>query len=137
MSAGAPRTGATDVRWSGHRLALATAAAILAVWLAGMAVAMRAAALPPEASGAMIAVFPPALHENDALAAIIAAGGKPVRRTWIGSVWVVEGDAPGYAGRLRDAGALAAYRQFPLSPEIAGCFAYADAKVADLFTIRP
>jgi pimeloyl-ACP methyl ester carboxylesterase len=123
--------------WSGHRLALAIAAGIVLVWSLGMAVAMRAAALPPEASGAMIAVFPPALDENAALAAIVAAGGQPIRRTWIGSVWVVQGETPGYAGRLASEGALAAYREFPLSPEIAGCFAYADAKVADLFAIRP
>lgn len=128
---------ATTRGWSGHRLALAIAAGVLVVWAIGMAVAMRAAALPAEAMGAMIAVFPPAMDENAALAAIVNAGGAPLRRTWIASVWVVQGEAAGYAGRLAAGGALATYRQFPLSPEIAGCFAYADAKVADLFMIRP
>lgn len=133
MAAGAE----TASGWPGHRLALAIAAGVLLLWALGMAVAMRAATLPPEASGAMIAVFAPGMDENQALAAIVNAGGAPLRRTWIGPVWVVQGEAPGYAGRLTAAGALAAYREFPLSPEIAGCFAYADAKAADLFAIRP
>lgn len=121
----------------GHRLAFAIGTGILLAWLVAMAIAMRAAALPPDASGAMIVVFPPTMHENAALDAIVAAGGKPVRRTWISSVWVVQGEGDGYAGRITGNGALAAYSEFPLSPEIAGCFAYADAKVADLFAIRP
>ena len=45
---------------------------------------------------------------------------------------MVQGETPGYAGRLASAGALAAYREFPLSPEIAGCFAYVDAKAQGL-----
>jgi hypothetical protein len=110
---------------------------MIVAWLIAMAIAMRAAALPPDASGAMIVVFPPSTTENAALDAIVASGGKPVRRTWIASVWVVEGEGTGFAGRVIHKGALAAYSEFPLSPQIAGCFAYADAKVADLFAIRP
>ncbi len=131
------QTDAGAARSLDHRLALSIAAGVLLVWLVAMAIAMRAAALPDQASGAMIAVFPPGIGENGQITAIVNAGGKPVRQTWIGAVWVVEGDAPGYAGRLRQNGALAAYGELPFSPELAGCFAYADAKLAQAFSIRP
>jgi hypothetical protein len=40
-------------------------------------------------------------------------------------------------GRLERQGALGAYDELPFAPAIAGCFAYADARLADLFTLRP
>jgi hypothetical protein len=35
------------------------------------------------------------------------------------------------AGRLAGQGAIGAYRELPLNPTIAGCFALADAKIAE------
>jgi hypothetical protein len=50
--------------------------------------------------------------------------------TAFGFIWVVVGDEPGLAGRLAQQGAIGAYRELPLNPSIAGCFALADAKIA-------
>lgn len=120
------------MRLSGHRLALALFAGVIAVWLVGMAVVMRHAALPPEASGAMLAVFEPGTPEDQVFAALTRADARIVKPSGLGFIWVVAGDEPGLAGRLQREGALGAYRELPVSPVIAGCFAFADAKVASL-----
>ena len=102
-----------------------------------MAIAIRAAALPASASGPMLVVFDPGTPEGQMFAKIIAAEAKPVRGTWLGFVWVVAGDEPGLAGRLTANGAIGTYRELPFSPSLAGCFAYADSKVAEIFSLRP
>jgi hypothetical protein len=126
-----------DRTWPGHRFALSLGAAVIAVWLVGMALTVRSAALPPEASGPMLVVFEPGTPEDQMFANIVAAEAKPVRGTWLGFVWVVAGDEPGLAGRLSDKGAIGTYAELPFSPSVAGCFAYADAKAAELLAIRP
>ena len=121
----------------GHRLALWLAAAVIAVSLAAMAVAMRAAALPPEATGKMLVVFEPGTSQDDILLRLITAGGSPVRPTWLPFVWVVASETPGFAGKMVAHGALGTYGELPFSPQIAGCFAYVDAKAIELFSLRP
>jgi len=121
----------------GHKLALWLAAAVIAVSLAAMAVAMRAAALPPEATGKMLVVFEPGTSQEDILLRLIAAGGAPVRQTWLPFVWVVASETPGFAGSVVAEGAMGAYDEMPFSPQIAGCFAYVDAKAIELFSLRP
>jgi len=123
--------------WPGHRLVLALAGAVLAVAIAAMTVSMHAAALPPEATGPMLAVFPASGSDDQVFAALIRAGGRPMRKTWVPGVWVVAGDRAGFVARLRAQGALAAYREMPFSPQIAGCFAYVDQKTTKLFEVRP
>jgi hypothetical protein len=120
------------MRLSGHRLALALFAGVVAVWLIGMAVVIRHAALPAEASGPMLAVFEPGLQEEEMFARLARAEARIVKQSGLPFIWVVAGDEPGLAGRLRAEGALGAYRELPVSPVIAGCFALADAKVAGL-----
>jgi hypothetical protein len=120
-----------------HRLALKLAAAVVGIWLIAMVALVRAAALGPDASGTVLAVFEPGTAEDAVFSKLIAAGGRPVRRTWLPFVWVVSGGEPGFAGRLKGQGALGAYGELPFAPAIAGCFAYADAKIADLFVLRP
>jgi hypothetical protein len=112
-----------------HRLALSIFGGILAVWVVGMFVLMRASALPAETEGKMLAVFEPGIGSDDAFAAITRAGAKPVRATSFDFIWVVEGKA----GALVKEGALGAYKDLPISPVIAGCVAVADAKVANVF----
>lgn len=121
---------------AGHRLALKLGAAIVALWLIAMIALVRAAALEPASSGTMLAVFEPGTGEDEVFARLVAAGGRPVRQTWLPFVWVVSGNDSGFAGRLMDQGAIGAYAELPFAPA-AGCFAYADAKVADLFALRP
>jgi len=118
---------------SGHRLAIALFISVIAVWLAVMAVVMRAAALAPEASGTMLAVFDPGTPEDDIFARLTRADARPVRPTAFGFIWIVAGDRAGLAGRLKQQGAIGAYRELPISPTIAGCFALADAKAAEMF----
>lgn len=116
----------------GHRLALLLFGGVLLVWLIGMAVVMRHAALPPEASGPMLAVFEPGTPQDDIFARLTRAEARIVKQSGLPFIWVVAGDEPGLAGRLRSQGAIGAYRELPVSPVIAGCFAFADAKAANL-----
>ncbi len=116
--------------WPGHRLAFTLFFAVILAWVAIMAILMRQASLPATASGPMLAVFEPGTSPDDIFARLTIAGARPVRETAFGFIWVVAGDEPGLAGRLAQQGAIGAYRELPLSPSIAGCFALADAKIA-------
>jgi hypothetical protein len=112
-----------------HRFALLLLLGVLLVWLAAMLVIMRQAALPAAAKGIMLVVFEPGTPEDVAFAAITRAQSKPLRKTDLGFIWIVDGDA----GALQREGALGTYRELPINPVIAGCVAVADAKVADAF----
>ena len=124
------------MRWSGHRLALTFFLSVIGLWVVVMAVLMRQGALPPEASGPMLAVFEPGTAPDDIFAKLVNAGAKPIRETAFGFIWVVAGNEPGLAGRLAGQGAIGAYRELPLNPSIAGCFALADAKIASYTGLR-
>ncbi|WP_137390520.1 hypothetical protein [Rhodoligotrophos defluvii] len=132
-----PGTASPSRRSNPHWLAAGIGVALLVVWLAVMALAIRDAALAPDATGRMFVVFPPGLDDTAMVNRIAAAGGQPVRQTWIDSVWVVAGDRPGLAGALKDQGALGAYGELPVGMQLAGCFAWADAKVGQIFTLTP
>lgn len=117
----------------GHRLALGLFFSVIAIWIAVMAALMRAGALPAEASGTMLAIYQPGTPQDEIFASLTRAEARVVRPSAFGFIWVVGGDAPGLAGRLKANGALGAYRDLPISPTIAGCFALADAKAAEAF----
>jgi hypothetical protein len=114
-----------------HRFAVLVFTSVLAVWLVAMFGVMRAAVLHPSANGIMMVVFDPGIDDDNAFAAITRAGAQPIRKTAFGFIWVVDGNA----GKLLAEGALGSYRQLPISPEIAGCVAVVDAKVAAAFGI--
>lgn len=109
-----------------HRLALGLFTGVAAVWLAVMGFLLHRAALPPEASGDMLAVFRPGTAQDDALFALLNAGGTPIRQTATGFVWIVTDSTPGLVGRLKQQGMVAAYRPLPFTPTVAGCFALPD-----------
>jgi hypothetical protein len=117
------------MRWPGHRFAFTVFASVIVVWLVTMFAIMRDAALAPDAQGIMLVVFEPGTKDDIAFAAITRAKAKPIRKTAFGFIWVVDGNA----GALKAEGALGSYRELPISPEIAGCVAVADAKVAAAF----
>ncbi len=119
--------------WSAHRLALGLFAAVLLAWVVAMAVLIRQSALPPEASGAMLAVFQPGIAEEEAFARLTRSEARVVKKSAFPFIWVVTSDEPGLAGRLIAQGAIGAYRDLPISPTIAGCFALADAGVSSSF----
>jgi hypothetical protein len=119
------------MRYPGHRFAFTLFASVTALWLIAMFAIMRDAVLKPEANGIMLVVFEPGTADDAAFAAITRAEAKPIRKTAFGFIWVVDGNA----GKLEAVGALGSYRNLPISPEIAGCVAVVDAKIADAFGI--
>lgn len=124
-------------RFSAHWLAAGIAAALLLIWAAVMAVAIRDAALPPDATGRIFVVFPPGLASEDAVRKIAAAGGRPVSQTWFSSVWVVASDRTNFVGELERQGAVGAYGELPVGIQLAGCFALMDARIGQLAAIMP
>lgn len=124
------------MHWPGHRFAVSLFATVLVLWLAGMMILMRHSALASEATGTMLVVFNPGTPRDQAFAAVVNSGARPIRETAFNFIWVVTGDASGMAGKLVENGALGTYRDLPISPTIAGCVAIADAKVVDAFGLR-
>ncbi|GAB2177284.1 hypothetical protein [Dongia sp. agr-C8] len=105
-----------------HRFALKLLAWIAGIWLAGMALLIEAAALPPEASGSVIVLYPIGTNSAAAVAASAAAGAKLVSASWFDNVLVVADDAPGLAGRLEEQGALAVFENMSFASfSFAGC----------------
>ena len=71
-----------------------------------MTVATRDADLAPDRFRLVTAVFPFDTGIKDVYLATGEAGGSIVADTWLPNVWVLHSDEPGYAGRLRGAGAI-------------------------------
>jgi hypothetical protein len=117
------------MKWPGHRFAFGLFASVIVVWLGIMIIVMRQATLPDTATGTMLVVFEPSTKSEAAFAAITRAGAKPIRQTAFGFIWVVDGNA----GELKSEGALGSYRELPISPEIAGCVAVVNEKMAGAF----
>jgi hypothetical protein len=117
------------MNYPGHRFAFTLFISVIALWLIVMFAIMRDAVLEPDANGIMLVVFEPGTTDDTAFAAITRAEAKPIRKTAFGFIWVVDGNA----GKLEAEGALGSYRNLPISPEIAGCVAVVDAKVAAAF----
>ena len=105
------------------RLGLKLLLGFLGLWLLVMAVALPLAALPESAGGRVLVVFPPALPAEQRLLAIAAADGRPVLPMLGGLAWITESDTGGFVGRLKSAGAWAAYPPeiFAVLPD-GGCF---------------
>jgi hypothetical protein len=121
------------MKFPGHKFALTFFSGVILLWLVAMAAIMREGRLPAEATGTMLAVFNPGTSQDQIFAKLVNAGAKPIRETSFGFIWVVAGDELGLSGRLQAEGSIGNYRNLPLSPTIAGCFALADAKVAEAF----
>jgi hypothetical protein len=117
------------MKWPGHRFALGFFAAVIFIWLGVMIIMVRQAILPDAATGTMLTVFEPGTTSENAFAAITRAGAKPIRQTSFGFIWVVDGKA----GDLKAQGAIGSYKELPISPEIAGCVAVVNDKVAGAF----
>ena len=109
---------------AGHGFALALMAGVILVWLVVLTFALRAAALPGEASGTMFVVFPPGISEREAFASTVAAGARPVRRALGSFLWIVHAEAAGFVGQIQANGALAAFRDGPGGIPLAGCFSF-------------
>jgi hypothetical protein len=117
------------MKWPGHRFAFGLFASVIIIWFAVMTIIIRQATLPDSATGIMLTVFDPGTTSENAFAAITRAGGKPIRQTSFGFIWVVDGNA----GNLKAQGTIGSYKELPISPEIAGCVAVVNDKVAGAF----
>jgi len=110
---------------------------LFGLWAATMAVALPLASLPDQAGGRILVVFPPSLPADARLLAIVEAEGRPVLPMLGGLAWLAQSDdesrgdgsggngsgAAGFVGRLKDAGAWAAFHPdvFAVLPD-GGCF---------------
>lgn len=106
-----------------HWIALGFAGAVLLVWAALFGVTLQRAALPAEATGKVVAVYPFGWSNEQSVAA--ALGGteaRLVRDTWLPNAIELSSDDPGFAARLRAQGAIAVYRAQPFDVfMLAGC----------------
>ncbi len=110
-----------------HWLAAAIFGGLIGVWGLGMAWVLTASAAPDAQSGTVVSVFTES-DQREAIAAIRAAGGLLVANPVAGT-WVVHGADAGFAGRLRDQGALAVYSRVPVAlPGASGCFFLPDGQ---------
>jgi hypothetical protein len=75
----------------GHKMALSLFLGVLILWLAAMAVIMRHAALPPEATGPMLAIFEPGTPEDEVFASLARADARIVRPGGLGFICVNAG----------------------------------------------
>ena len=107
--------------FSGHGLALLLAGAVAAAWVGVMALSLRQASLPPETDGLVLVAFPPGTSDADAFAAVVRAGGEPIRPTWLGFAGWRAAATSGFVGRLESEGALAAFGELSLVPVLGGC----------------
>ena len=115
-------------RRTGAGAALALMMSVVVLWLAILALILRAAALGPEDAGKVLVVFPPGTAPAQAFSAIVTAGGAPIRPALGDWAWITHGDGAGFVGRLESRGALAAFRGAPAGLSLAGCFAWVTAR---------
>lgn len=105
-----------------HRFALKLLSWILGIWLIALGLLFEAAALPPEASGTVIVLFPPGTKVAESVAAGAAAGAKLVSPSWFENVLVVADEAPGLARRLKEQGAIEVFENIRFAGiSFAGC----------------
>lgn len=116
---------AARVGSSGRGTALALMLGVVVLWLAVVALIVRAAALAPADAGKVFVIFPPGTAAAEAFAAIVDAGGAPIRPALGDWGWIAHAQAAGFVGRLETGGALAAFRGAPVGLALAGCFGLA------------
>jgi len=105
-----------------HRFALKLLSWIIGVWLLGLALLVEAAALPPEASGTVIVLYPVGTETAQSIAASAAAGAKLVSPSWFENLLVVADETPGLVGRLKEQGALEVFENMTFAGfSFAGC----------------
>ncbi len=108
--------------WGLHWLALGFLGAVLLLWAGLFGLTLRRAELPPEAMGRVVAVYPFGWDRAQSTAAAFATEARLVRETWLPNAVELVSDDPGFAARLRAAGAIGVYRAQPFDVfTLAGC----------------
>ena len=78
--------------------------------------------LPSSTSGTVLAVFPPRTPADEVFAAIDQTNARIIRATLFSNAWIVENNQPDFVARLRDAGALGAWKPVSgVSFAVGGC----------------
>ncbi|MAW52098.1 MAG: hypothetical protein CME01_04665 [Geminicoccus sp.] len=92
---------------------------VMLILIATLAAVTR---LPDATSGTVLAVFPPRTPTDDVFAAVDQTDARIIRATLFSNAWIVESQAPDFVGRLRGAGALAAWKPVSgVSFAVGGC----------------
>lgn len=105
-----------------HLLALKLFVGILVLWAVALVGLLAYAQMPDEAAGTAIVLFPPSWETEAALAAAQGIDARLVTTTAFDNIIVVAQDTPGLVGRLKEAGALMAFRNLTFGDvTFAGC----------------
>lgn len=109
-------------RLAPHSVALGFVLAVLLLWAGLLGWTLQRAALPPEASGRVIAVYPFGWDDLAVTAAAMRTEARLVRQTWLPNAVELVSEDAGFADRLRSHGAIAVYRAQPFNLfTLAGC----------------
>lgn len=105
-----------------HAFTLRLLGAILALWLGAMMALLAYAQMDDADSGTAIVVYPPGWSADESLGASHLADARLVTPTAFDNILVVAGDEAGLVARLKDTGAIAAFRNLTLGEiSFAGC----------------
>jgi hypothetical protein len=100
-----PRKGLSRRAWIG-----ACALLVILTWTPVLALHLRNMSVTDPGTGTLVVVFPPMTSNRDMFRSITEARGAPVGPvSWAPSTWIVQSTESGFAGRLRERGALAVY----------------------------
>jgi hypothetical protein len=102
---------------------------LLAVtWLPLLGTHLYRTSLTDAGTGTAVVVFSPLASSADVFRRVMEADGSLVRPvSWLRRAWIVHSLQPGFAGRLREQGALGVYSTDLLSPRaLFNCFRLAD-----------
>lgn len=95
----------------------------LLVGLAVIALTLRLATLPDEATGTVVVVFPINTSAATIFDAVVQAEGRLVNNTLLDNVWIVHSERTDFVHRLKTKGAWSAFNPSMFQPiTMAGCF---------------
>lgn len=97
------------MRSKAHRLALCAIGLALLGWVGFLAVVVTDQSVDDGSRGKLVAIFPPELDRATTLDRLDQLDARIVRSSAIPFVLTLFSDAPGFAGRLRAAGAVGVF----------------------------
>ncbi len=117
-----PSTPTSPSAWSQTAVAFwALTVGVLAMMVLSVALAL-ATRLPQDFSGTVLAVFPPRTPADVVFDAIDQTDARVIRATLFSNAWIIENTDPDFVARLRDAGAIGAWKPVSgVSFAVGGC----------------
>ncbi len=117
-----PSTPTSPSAWSQTAVAFwALTVGVLAMMVLSVALAL-ATRLPQDFSGTVLAVFPPRTPADVVFDAIDQTDARVIRATLFSNAWIIENTDPDFVERLRDAGAIGAWKPVSgVSFAVGGC----------------